>query len=673
MDSPRQRILDLREQLNRHNHNYYVLNAPEISDREFDMLMKELEALEKEYPDMDDPYSPTHRVGSDLAEGFEQAAHIHPMLSLANTYSIDEVDEWVGRVRSGLGGEQFDVVGEMKYDGTSISLIYEHGRLVRAVTRGDGEKGDVVTDNIRTIRSIPLQLQGSGWPDMFEIRGEILMPWKEFERLNKEREFNEEPLFANPRNAASGTLKTLDSREVARRGLDAYFYYLLGPELPANNHYDNMMAARSWGFKVSEIMTLLHSLEEVDSFINRWAEERRELPVATDGLVFKVNSLRQQLNLGFTAKSPRWAIAYKFPAERACTKLRYVSFEVGRMGIITPVANLKPVLLSGTVVKRASLHNEDIVRQLDIHEGDMLYVEKGGEIIPKITGVDENGRQPGAKPIEFVSHCPACGSRLIRVEGEASWQCPNKFGCPPQIAGRVEHFVGRKMMNIDGIGEETAQQLFATGLVKNIADLYDLTRDQLLTLDGFGPRSAERVLDGLEASKQMPFDRVIYALSIPFVGDTVAKKVAKAFPDIDRLMAASAAELAAVKDIGPRIAESIVEYFANPLNRSIVERLRQAGLQMSLPEESDEGRSDRLAGKTIVISGVFQHHSRDEYKEMIERAGGKNASSISKKTDFVLAGDNMGPSKREKANSLGVPLMSEDEFLALMGEAEPTE
>ena len=673
MDSPRQRILDLREQLNRHNHNYYVLNAPEISDREFDMLMKELEALEKEYPDMDDPYSPTHRVGSDLAEGFEQAAHIHPMLSLANTYSIDEVDEWFGRVRSGLGGEQFDVVGEMKYDGTSISLIYEHGRLVRAVTRGDGEKGDVVTDNIRTIRSIPLQLQGSGWPDMFEIRGEILMPWKEFERLNKEREFNEEPLFANPRNAASGTLKTLDSREVARRGLDAYFYYLLGPELPANNHYDNMMEARSWGFKVSEIMTLLHSLEEVDSFINRWAEERRELPVATDGLVFKVNSLRQQLNLGFTAKSPRWAIAYKFPAERACTKLRYVSFEVGRMGIITPVANLKPVLLSGTVVKRASLHNEDIVRQLDIHEGDMLYVEKGGEIIPKITGVDENGRQPGAKPIEFVSHCPACGSRLIRVEGEASWQCPNKFGCPPQIAGRVEHFVGRKMMNIDGIGEETAQQLFATGLVNNIADLYDLTRDQLLTLDGFGPRSAERVLDGLEASKQMPFDRVIYALSIPFVGDTVAKKVAKAFPDIDRLMAASAAELAAVKDIGPRIAESIVEYFANPLNRSIVERLRQAGLQMSLPEESDEGRSDRLAGKTIVISGVFQHHSRDEYKEMIERAGGKNASSISKKTDFVLAGDNMGPSKREKANSLGVPLMSEDEFLALMGEAEPTE
>ena len=673
MDSPRQRILDLREQLNRHNHNYYVLNAPEISDREFDMLMKELEALEKEYPDMDDPYSPTHRVGSDLAEGFEQAAHIHPMLSLANTYSIDEVDEWFGRVRSGIGGEQFDVVGEMKYDGTSISLIYEHGRLVRAVTRGDGEKGDVVTDNIRTIRSIPLQLQGSGWPDMFEIRGEILMPWKEFERLNKEREFNEEPLFANPRNAASGTLKTLDSREVARRGLDAYFYYLLGPELPANNHYDNMMAARSWGFKVSEIMTLLHSLEEVDSFINRWAEERRELPVATDGLVFKVNSLRQQLNLGFTAKSPRWAIAYKFPAERACTKLRYVSFEVGRMGIITPVANLKPVLLSGTVVKRASLHNEDIVRQLDIHEGDMLYVEKGGEIIPKITGVDENGRQPGAKPIEFVSHCPACGSRLIRVEGEASWQCPNKFGCPPQIAGRVEHFVGRKMMNIDGIGEETAQQLFATGLVNNIADLYDLTRDQLLRLDGFGPRSAERVLDGLEASKQMPFDRVIYALSIPFVGDTVAKKVAKAFPDIDRLMAASAAELAAVKDIGPRIAESIVEYFANPLNRSIVERLRQAGLQMSLPEESDEGRSDRLAGKTIVISGVFQHHSRDEYKEMIERAGGKNASSISKKTDFVLAGDNMGPSKREKANSLGVPLMSEDEFLALMGEAEPTE
>lgn len=671
MNPRQQRLLDLRQQLNRHNHNYYVLNAPEISDREFDMLMKELEALEKEFPEMADPYSPTQRVGSDISDKFEQAPHIHPMLSLGNTYSITEVDEWFSRVRTALEGESFDVVGEMKYDGTSISLIYEHGRLVRAVTRGDGEKGDIVTENIKTIRSIPLELRGSGWPDFFEIRGEILMPWSEFDRLNKEREFNEEPLFANPRNAASGTLKTLDSREVARRGLDAYFYSMLGPSLPYDNHFDNMMAAREWGFKVSSIMTRLHSLEAVDEFINHWDTARRELPVATDGLVFKVDSLRQQLNLGFTAKSPRWAMAYKFPAERACTKLRFVSFEVGRMGIVTPVANLEPVLLSGTIVKRASLHNEDIIRTLDIHEEDMLYVEKGGEIIPKITGVDENGRKPGARPVEFVSHCPACGTPLVRVEGEASWQCPNRFGCPPQIAGRVEHFVGRKMMNIDGVGEETAQQLYARGFVRNIADLYDLTADKLMTLEGFGPRSAERVLEGLEASKSVPYDRVIYALSIPFVGDTVAKKVAKAFPDIDRLMAASSAELAATKDIGPRIAESVTEYFANPLNREIVERLRRAGLQMAAPEESEEGRTDLLGGKSFVISGTFTHHSRDEYKELIERNGGKNVSSISKKTDYLFAGENMGPAKREKAASLGIPVIDEATFLEMIGTPLP--
>lgn len=666
MDS-QERILELRRQLNHHNYQYYVLNSPEISDREFDMLLKELEKLEAEHPEMADPLSPTQRVGSDLTGGFEQAEHIHPMLSLSNTYSIDEVDEWFGRIRTALGGEGFDVVGEMKFDGTSISLIYEHGRLVRAVTRGDGERGDVVTANIKTIKSIPLQLQGSGWPEMFEIRGEVLMPWEAFDRLNHERAFNEEPLFANPRNAASGTLKTLDPREVARRGLDAYFYYLLGPELPFDNHFDNMMAARSWGFKVSDIMTRLHSLEEVDNFINHWDTARRDLPVATDGLVFKVNSLRQQLNLGFTAKSPRWAIAYKFAAERALTKLRFVSFEVGRMGIITPVANLEPVLLSGTIVKRASLHNEDIIRTLDIHEGDMLYVEKGGEIIPKITGVDENGREPGAKPIEFVGKCPACGATLVRVEGEASWQCPNKYNCPPQIAGRVEHFVGRKMMNIDGVGEETANQLMVRGYVKNIADLYDLTEQQLLTLDGFGPRSAQRVLEGLEASKSVPYDRVIYALSIPFVGDTVAKKVAKAFPDIDRLMAAKAEELSAVKDLGPKIAECVVEYFAEPRNREVVERLRAAGLQMSQPEESDEGRTNLLEGKSFVISGTFTHHSRDEYKELIERNGGKNVGSISKKTDYVFAGENMGPAKKEKAASLGIPIISEDDFLAMIG------
>lgn len=669
MTPHQQRILDLRDELNRHNHNYYVLNAPEISDQDFDMLMKELEALEAEHPDMDDPLSPTHRVGSDLTEGFEQVKHIHPMLSLSNTYSIEEVDEWFDRVRSALGGEDFDIVGEMKFDGTSISLIYEHGRLVRAVTRGDGERGDVVTENIKTIRSIPLQLQGSGWPDFFEIRGEVLMPWSAFERLNREREFNEEPLFANPRNAASGTLKTLSSREVARRGLDAYFYYLIGPDLPADNHYDNMQAARSWGFKVSDIMTLLHGIDSVDSFINKWDAERSALPVATDGLVFKVNSLRQQLNLGYTSKSPRWAIAYKFQAERALTRLQHVSFEVGRMGVVTPVANLDPVLLSGTVVKRASLHNEDIINTLGIHEHDMLYVEKGGEIIPKITGVDVSQREPGAEPVRFVSHCPACGTPLVRVEGEAAWQCPNKFGCPPQLAGRVEHFVGRKMMNIEGIGEETVEQLFHNRLIRNIADLYDLTTDKLLKLDGFGPRSAERVMEGLEASKSVPFDRVVYALSIPFVGDTVAKKVAKAFPDIDTLMNATCDQLAATKDIGPRIAENVVEYFANPINRDIIERLRNAGLQMSMPAESTEGRTDLLEGKSFVISGTFSRHSRDEYKELIERNGGKNVGSISKKTDYVLAGENMGPSKREKAQTLGIPVIDENQFLSMIGES----
>ncbi len=667
---PQNRILQLRDELNLHNYNYYVLNAPEISDIEFDRLLHELEDLEKEHPEMEDPLSPTRRVGSDLTEGFEQVAHIHPMLSLANTYSIEEVDDWFARVRTAIEGEKFNIVGEMKFDGTSISLIYENGKLVRAVTRGDGEKGDDVTENIKTIKSIPLRLQGSGWPETFEIRGEVLMPWQEFERLNSERAFNEEPLFANPRNAASGTLKMLSSREVARRGLDAYFYYLLGAELPYDNHFDNMMAAKKWGFKVSDIMTCLESIEDVDSFIKYWDSARRELPVATDGLVLKVNSLRQQLNLGFTSKSPRWAIAYKFPAERALTRLKFVSFEVGRMGIVTPVANLEPVLLSGTIVKRASLHNEDIINTLDIHEHDMLYVEKGGEIIPKITGVDETKRDTDAQLIKFVSHCPACGTPLIRVEGEASWQCPNKFGCPPQIAGRVEHFVGRKMMNIDGIGEETSQQLFDSGLVKNIADLYDLTREQLLKLEGFGPRSAERVLEGLETSRLAPYDRVIYSLSIPFVGDTVAKKVAKAFPDIDMLMSAKSEELSAVKDIGPRIAESIVEYFSNPINIEIVNRLKAAGLQMSASENSSENHTDRLEGKSFVISGTFSHHSRDEYKELIERNGGKNVSSISKKTDYVFAGKNMGPSKLEKATSLGIPIIDELQFLAMIGEED---
>lgn len=663
------RIKHLRDELHRHNYNYYVANSPEIDDREFDLLMKELEELEKRHPEVYDPNSPTQRVGSDLNTGFAQAAHVYPMLSLANTYSIDEVDQWVHRVEEGLAGQDTEIVGEMKFDGLGISLIYEHGRLVRAVTRGDGEKGDIVTDNIKTIRSIPLQLQGNGWPDFFEIRGEIVLPFSAFRRLNEERIEAGETPFANPRNAASGTLKLQNPREVARRGLDAYLYYLLGEELPFDNHYDNMMAARSWGFKVSDAMTVLHDIKEVDSYINHWDTARKELPVATDGLVFKVNSLRQQLNLGFTAKSPRWAVAYKFSAERALTRLRFVSFDVGRMGIITPVANLEPVLLSGTVVKRASLHNEDIMLALDIHQDDMLYVEKGGEIIPKITGVELSQRRSGAEPVRFVSHCPSCGTPLVRIEGEAAWVCPNKSGCVPQIVGRIEHFVGRRMMNIDGIGEETAAALHAHGFVNNIADLYDLTADSLMTIEGFGDRSAQRVLEGIEASKQVPFERVVFALSIPYVGETTAKKVAKAARNIDRLMEMKAYELEAIEDVGPRIAQTVEEYFADEENRKIVGRLRAAGVCMAIPEaDTSAAVSDVLAGKTFVISGVFAKHSRDEYKNMIEAYGGKNAGSISKKTDYVLAGENMGPAKLEKAGKLGIPIISEDDFLRMIAQ-----
>jgi len=662
----RQRIDYLRSELARHNHNYYVLNAPEIGDREFDEMMAELSRLEKEHPEYEDPLSPTRRVGSDLTKGFEQAAHIYPMLSLANTYSIQEVDEYVRRCREGLMGEDITFVGEMKFDGTSISLIYEDGRLVRAVTRGDGEKGDVVTENVKTIRSIPLKLQGSGWPSKFEIRGEIVLPWKAFDRLNTEREYNEEPLFANPRNAAAGTLKTLNPAEVSRRGLDAYFYYLLGEDLPCQTHYDNMMEARKWGFKVSDVMTRLHSIEEVDEFISRWDVERKTLPVATDGLVFKIDSLRQQLNLGFTSKTPRWAIAYKFQAERALTPLKFVSFEVGRMGIITPVANLEPVLLSGTVVKRASLHNEDIIRQLDIHEHDTLYVEKGGEIIPKITGVDLSKRKEGEKPIEFVKFCPACGTPLVRVEGEAAWMCPDKYGCPPQITGRVEHFVGRRMMDIDGIGEEIAEVLFATGLVKDIADIYTLTREKLMGLDRFGEKSADRIMEGIRRSLDVPFERVIFALSIPYVGETVARRLARAVGSMERLMGMTEEELTAISDIGPRIARSIREYLDAPVNKDIIRRLTEAGVRMAVDEPEEGSRSDKLAGKTIVISGTFALHSRDQYKEMIERNGGKNSGSISKKTDYVLAGENMGPAKLEKASKLGIPIINEEEFLKML-------
>ena len=663
-----ERIEHLRSELHRHNRNYYIDNAPEISDREFDELMHELEELEERHPEAFDPDSPTRRVGSDISTGFQQFEHIYPMLSLANTYSIDEVEQWFERVSDALYDQEFAIVGEMKFDGIGISLIYEHGRLVRAVTRGDGVRGDDVTANVRTIKSIPLVLHGSGYPDFFVIRGEILMPWSSFNRLNAEREASGEVPFANPRNATAGTVKLLNPAEVGRRGLDAYLYYLLGDNLPYDNHYDNMIAARSWGFKVSTAMTLLHSLAEVDAFIAHWDSARRELPVATDGLVFKVNSLRQQLNLGFTAKSPRWAVAYKFAAERAATRLRFVSFDVGRMGIITPVANLEPVLLSGTVVKRASMHNADIMYNLDVHEHDMLYVEKGGEIIPKITGVELADRLPDAQPVRFVTHCPACGTGLVRVEGEAAWVCPNRRGCFPQIAGRIEHFVGRRMMNIDGLGEESVALLVEKGLLHDIADIYTLRADDLAALPGWGEKSAQRVLDGVRASLLVPFDRVVYALSIPYVGETTAKKVAATCRSMDRLMDMDTGQLQAIEDVGPRIAVSIREYLDDPVNRDIIGRLRDSGVQMSLPEAENAGPvSDRLKGKSIVISGVFAHHSRDEYKAMIDAHGGKNSGSISGKTDFVLAGENMGPAKLEKATKLGIPVIDEDQFLQMIG------
>lgn len=660
------RILELRDTLNRHNHNYYVLNQPTISDQEFDHLMRELQDLEAAHPEMADPLSPTQRVGSDLSHGFEQVIHERPMMSLGNSYSIEEVQDFLRRAKDGLGGEPVEIVGEMKYDGTSISVIYENGRLVRAVTRGDGVRGDDVTANVITIRSLPLQLpQGMDYPARFEVRGEILLPWAQFERLNQERAFNEEPLFANPRNAAAGTLKLQNSAEVARRGLDAYFYFLLGDNLPFTTHTQAMDAIQSWGFKVAHT-EVLESIDAVASFIERWDVQRKSLPVATDGLVFKLNSLRQWRNLGATAKSPRWAIAYKFAPERECTKLKWVSYEVGRTGVITPVANLEPVLLSGTIVKRASLHNEDIIRQLDIHDGDMVYVEKGGEIIPKIVGVDTKQREPGAQPIQFVSHCPVCGTPLKRIEGEAAWVCPNKWECPPQITGRIEHFVARHAMNIDGIGEEVAVQLHESGLVNDIADLYDLTQEKLVSLDRFQLKSAQRIMRGIEQSRQVPFERVIYALSINFVGETIAKVLARHVHNIDTLMSMSADELAAIPEIGPKIAQSIVEYFAVESNRDIVERLRWAGLQMALSQEELASRTTKLEGKKIVISGVFQHHSREEYKAMIEQNGGKNVGSISKATSFVLAGDNMGPAKLEKAQKLGIDIISEDQFLEMI-------
>lgn len=670
------KIKQLRDELNRHNYNYYVLNQPTIGDMEFDFKMHELEDLEKAHPEFADPLSPTQRVGSDISQGFKQVLHERPMQSLGNSYSIEEVQDFLRRAKDGLGGEPVQIVGEMKYDGTSISCTYEHGRLVRAVTRGDGVRGDDVTANVITIKSVPLQLQPGDWPDKFEVRGEILLPWASFERLNKEREFNEEPLFANPRNAAAGTLKMQNSAEVARRGLDAYFYFLLGDQLEASapglfsendfsTHTGRMEALKKWGFKVAD-HSVLDSIDAVKDFIDQWDVQRKNLPVATDGLVFKLNSIRQWLNLGSTAKSPRWAIAYKFAPERECSPLQFISFEVGRTGVITPVANLDPVLLSGTIVKRASLHNEDIIRQLDIHEGDYLYVEKGGEIIPKIVGVDLKRRKADSRPIEFVRTCPVCGTPLTRIEGEAAWVCPNKYGCKPQITGRIEHFVARHAMNIDGIGEEVAVQLHESGLVHNIADIYSLTGNDLMRLEHFQRKASDRILSGIRKSLEVPFERVLFAIGIPYVGETTAKVLARNVHTIDRLMAMNAEELASIPEIGPKIAESIVGYFAAEGNREIIERLRKAGVQLCLSEAELANRTDKLAGKKIVISGVFAKHSREEYKAMIEQNGGKNVSSISSATSYVFAGENMGPAKLEKARKLGIPIIGEDEFLAML-------
>lgn len=659
------RINELRAQLHRHNHNYYVLNAPEITDKEFDDLMRELQDLEQLHPEFSDDNSPTMRVGSDMNKNFTQVAHKYPMLSLANTYSEGEISDFYERVRKALN-EDFEICCEMKYDGTSISLTYEDGKLVRAVTRGDGEKGDDVTDNVKTIRSIPLVLHGDTYPPSFEIRGEILMPWEVFEELNREREVREEPLFANPRNAASGTLKLQNSSTVASRKLDAYLYYLLGENLPCDGHYENLQEVQRWGFKISSLMCKCQTLQEVFNFINYWNQERKNLPVATDGIVLKVNSLKQQKNLGFTAKSPRWAIAYKFQAEQALTRLNMVTFQVGRTGAITPVANLDPVQLSGTVVKRASLHNADIIEGLDLHIGDMVYVEKGGEIIPKITGVDISARFMIGEKVKFITNCPECGSKLIRIEGEAAHYCPNETACPPQIKGKIEHFISRKAMNIDGLGPETVDLFFKLGLIKNTADLYELHVKDIKELDRMGDKSAENIINGIEQSKQVPFERVLFALGIRFVGETVAKKIARAFNTIDELKEADLETLKTIDEIGEKIAQSILSYFANEANRNLVERLKCSGLHLYRSEEETHDTTDKLLGQSIVISGVFTHHSRDEYKDIIEKNGGKNVGSISSKTSFILAGENMGPAKLEKAAKLGVKIVNEEEFLALI-------
>ena len=662
----KERIIELREELHAHNHRYYVENAPEISDQEFDALMRELQELEARHPEMHDDNSPTQRVGSDLSSEFQQVAHRYPMLSLANTYNRQEVADWYESVSKGLHGADFEVCCEMKYDGLSISLTYENGRLVRGVTRGDGVHGDDVTANVRTIRCIPLVLTGDDYPADFEIRGEILMPWKVFENLNAEREKAEEPLFANPRNAASGTLKSQSSALVASRRLDAYLYYILGAELPSDSHYDNLEHARQWGFKISEGMRKVRTLEEIYAFIDKWDTERKNLPVATDGIVLKVNSIAQQRQLGYTAKNPRWAIAYKFKAERERTRLLDVTFQVGRTGAVTPVANMEPVQLAGTVVKRATLNNEDFIRSFDLHIHDYVYVEKGGEIIPKIVGVDVDSREEGAQPVEFAKVCPECGTPLVRYEGEAAHYCPNEASCAPQIKGRIEHFISRKAMNIDSLGPETVDEYYRRRLIRNVADLYDITV-QDINGDGSRERSARKIVEGIKASVEVPFERVVFALGIRLVGETSAKILARHFKNIDALMNATLDQLTQIDGIGEVMAKSVITYFHTPENQEIVERLRGYGLQMSLSEEQLASATDILAGKTIVISGVFQKHSRDEYKAMIEQNGGKNTGSISAKTSMVLAGENMGPAKLQKAEKLGIRIINEDEFLEMIG------
>ena len=671
----REEILALRKELEEQNYKYYVLNQPAMSDIEFDQKMRRLQDLEARYPDMFDPKSPTQHVGSDLGKkGFEQVVHQYPMLSLANTYSREEVEDWIRKLP-----ENVEIVCELKFDGLSISLWYEHGQLTKAVTRGDGQKGDNVIDNIKTIPSIPWHVEGIDIPAHFEMRGEVLLPWKNFERLNAEREEQEEPLFANPRNAASGTLKLQDPREVARRGLDAYLYYMLGEDLPATTHYDRLQTARRWGFKISDAIRVCHSLDEVMQYIRFWDTERRNLPVATDGVVLKVNSLAQQQELGYTAKTPRWAIAYKFQAERQLTRLNKMTYQVGRTGVVTPVANLDPVQLSGTIVQRATLHNEDFIRSLGIREGDMVWVEKGGEIIPKIVG-KETSPTASAPPKEGLSEhpssplfegvggvCPACGTPLVRVEGEAAWRCPNEMTCPPQIKGKMEHFVSRRAMNIDGLGEETIALLYEQGLLHNIADIYDLTLSELAQQERLGQKSAQNILNGIETSKLVPWARVLFALGIRMVGETTAKKIARRFRNIDLLMTATHDQLTAVEDVGDQIADNIIAYFADERNREIVSRLRAAGLQMESAEDTTPA-SDKLTGQSIVISGTFARHSRDEYKALIEAHGGKNVGSVSKKTSFILAGENMGPEKLKKAEALGVRLLNENEFLEMIGE-----